>query len=216
MFICENCNITHNGSYASKRFCSIKCARSFSTKNSREEINVKVSKKLKGRESPIKGRTSWKKGKHLVEYKTIVCKQCNNSISVRLDSNRRFCGKSCAAKYSANIRLSNNTHNGYPSRKDKSPSFAEKIVIDILNYNNIEYTRDKKINRFFGDFVFESKKIVLEIDGKQHESRKDYDTKRDEIIESEGYKVVRIKWVHNNFEYIKSKVENFLLMYDIR
>ena len=47
--ICENCNQEHDGSYGSGRFCSSKCARGFSTKLKREEINKKVSNQLKGR-----------------------------------------------------------------------------------------------------------------------------------------------------------------------
>lgn len=45
--ICENCKQKHNGSYGSGRFCSSKCARGFSTKEKREEINAKVGQKLK-------------------------------------------------------------------------------------------------------------------------------------------------------------------------
>jgi hypothetical protein len=44
--ICENCSREHNGSYGSGRFCSTKCARGFSTKEKRKEINRKVSIKL--------------------------------------------------------------------------------------------------------------------------------------------------------------------------
>lgn len=43
---CENCGIEHDGSYGSGRFCSDKCAKSFSTKNKRKEINEKISKTL--------------------------------------------------------------------------------------------------------------------------------------------------------------------------
>jgi len=46
---CENCDIEHNGSYGSGRFCTIKCARGFATKSKREEINKKVSSSLQGR-----------------------------------------------------------------------------------------------------------------------------------------------------------------------
>lgn len=46
---CELCHKEHDGSYGSGRFCSAKCARSFSTKNKRKEINRKVSKKLIGK-----------------------------------------------------------------------------------------------------------------------------------------------------------------------
>lgn len=44
---CENCEKEHDGSYGSGRFCSSKCARGFSTKSKRKEINEKVSKTLK-------------------------------------------------------------------------------------------------------------------------------------------------------------------------
>ena len=49
--ICENCLKQHDGTYGSGRFCSVKCARGFSTKNKRTEINKQVSEKMKGRES---------------------------------------------------------------------------------------------------------------------------------------------------------------------
>lgn len=35
--ICENCGKEHNGNYGSGRFCSIECAKSFSTKNIKKE-----------------------------------------------------------------------------------------------------------------------------------------------------------------------------------
>ena len=49
--ICENCNKEHNGSYGSGRFCMMKCARAFSSKEKRQEINAKVSLTLKGKPS---------------------------------------------------------------------------------------------------------------------------------------------------------------------
>jgi DNA-directed RNA polymerase subunit L len=52
---CENCATEHDGSYGSGRFCSAKCARCFSTKAQRLEINLKVSKTLSGRTNPLKG-----------------------------------------------------------------------------------------------------------------------------------------------------------------
>ena len=43
---CENCGSDHDGSYGSGRFCGAICARGFSTKNKRIEINAKVSTKV--------------------------------------------------------------------------------------------------------------------------------------------------------------------------
>lgn len=47
--ICENCHKKHEGLYASGRFCSDKCARSFSSNTNRIETNKKVSQKMIGR-----------------------------------------------------------------------------------------------------------------------------------------------------------------------
>jgi 5-methylcytosine-specific restriction endonuclease McrA len=47
--ICEFCQKEIDGSYGSGRFCSVKCARGFSTKDNRQSINNKVSKTLSGR-----------------------------------------------------------------------------------------------------------------------------------------------------------------------
>ena len=44
-FICEKCGSEHDGSYGSGRFCSIKCARSYSTKNkSKDQKEAKCIK----------------------------------------------------------------------------------------------------------------------------------------------------------------------------
>lgn len=44
---CELCGADHPGTYGSGRFCATKCARAFSTKIKRSEINTIVSQKLK-------------------------------------------------------------------------------------------------------------------------------------------------------------------------
>jgi len=61
---CENCCISHDGTVGSGRFCSVKCAKSFSTKSKREEINKRVAEKLKGKTSSLKGIPS---GRSLTE-----------------------------------------------------------------------------------------------------------------------------------------------------
>jgi len=63
---CENCGKDHLGDFASGRFCSQKCSRSFSTKSKRKEINEKVSKTLAGRKT---AGTSFLGKKHSQETK---------------------------------------------------------------------------------------------------------------------------------------------------
>jgi len=70
---CENCKGSNEGTYGSGRFCSPKCARGFSSKEKRSEINEKVSKSLLGR----KVGGSFKKGYDPNRYKhqCPVCKR---------------------------------------------------------------------------------------------------------------------------------------------
>jgi very-short-patch-repair endonuclease len=59
--------------------------------------------------------------------------------------------------------------------------------------------------------------IDLEIDGKQHEIRKEHDEKRDFYV-SKQYKVYRIKWKSINNEsgkkYMKNEIGKFLEFYN--
>jgi 5-methylcytosine-specific restriction endonuclease McrA len=63
---CENCNKGHDGTYGSGRFCSIKCARGFSTKTKRKSINAKTSKALKGRNT--RKESQGKEKPHICEW----------------------------------------------------------------------------------------------------------------------------------------------------
>lgn len=49
MLNCEKCGANHDGSMGSGRFCSKKCARSFSTAAKREDITARVRKKMRAR-----------------------------------------------------------------------------------------------------------------------------------------------------------------------
>ena len=85
MKICENCKKEHDGNYGSGRFCSCKCARGFSTKSKRKEINKKVSKKLKGKIYKIYNNN---------------CLNCNKLCK------NKFCCINCYKEYYNNIRTS--------------------------------------------------------------------------------------------------------------
>lgn len=81
--ICENCGKEHDGSYATGRFCSKKCARSFSTKNDTKGIKKISSCEGCGKNFEIGKRASIKKI-HFCD----VCKQ-----EKEIEKNR-YC-KSC-------------------------------------------------------------------------------------------------------------------------
>lgn len=87
---CEKCGNSHNGLYGSGRFCNNKCARSFSTKLKRIEINKKVSKSLKGRSQNLP-TPFWKK-------KQNTCKLCKKVFFLK-KKNQLFCGVFCARRF---------------------------------------------------------------------------------------------------------------------
>ena len=200
--ICENCGCNHDGTYGSGRFCSCKCARCFSSKAKREEINKKVSNTLKL--------------KHKKVIKT--CKICLKILSRQNHSGYCSICIRQLPEYKEKLRqiqlqkVEDGTHKGWNTRNIKS--YAEIFFETVLNNNHISYEREKKIGKYFLDFVID--KIDLEIDGKQHEykDRKESDLIRDEFLKKEGYFVYRIKWNEINSnegkEIMKNKINLFL------
>ena len=104
---CENCSKEHDGSYGSGRFCSSKCARGFSTKEKRDEINRKVSAKVTGRKQSKerrlktsgKNHPNWKGGYSVLEER--VCLECGSFYK---RPSKNFCSKECWIKNNKKIR----------------------------------------------------------------------------------------------------------------
>jgi len=223
MKVCENCGIEHEGIFGSGRFCCKKCARGFSTKAKRSLINKTVSQKLKG-------RTCWNRGelfeskRLFVEYITKICLECKKQYKTRIKS-QIYCSQECARKNNGcnehakksisnkvQERLKNGTFSGWKSRKNKEPSYPEKYFISLFqNENIVGWKRDYKVGRWFIDFAFVDKKLALEIDGKQHEERKEKDKIKDNFLEKHNWKVYRIKWYNpineNNKEKLYKQIE---------
>ncbi len=99
----------------------------------------------------------------------------------------------------------------------KNQTDAEKVLWNYLRANRffgLHFKRQQPIGEYIVDFVCFSKKLIIELDGGQHnEGQKGVkDAKRTKFLEGRGYKVIRI-WnddVFNNiegvFEYIQSSL----------
>jgi hypothetical protein len=94
MKTCENCNFLNAGNYGSGRFCSSKCARGFSTKRKRKEINKKVSLFNKNK---LAAGISVGFCKQLLPQKYIcTCVKCEKKFEVVGAKNKRkTCSKKC-------------------------------------------------------------------------------------------------------------------------
>ena len=206
MKVCENCQNEHNGAYKSGRFCSEKCSKGFSTKAKRKEINQQVSKKLK--KDPL----------------IRICQNCQNIFETK-KKKQKFCSNSCSlkdkwknsqykenmSKMSTNLankrHLNNDLSFGWQSRKEIKPSYPESVAIDFFISRNINFIREVKEGKYFIDFVI-PEKIAIEIDGQQHEKRKQSDLNKDLYLKSRGWKIFRIKYPEQN---IKKELENIFL-----
>jgi len=98
-------------------------------------------------------------------------------------------------------------------------TLQEKILWKYLRKRgllNIKFRRQQPIGCYIVDFISIEKNLIIELDGGQHNTNKsmEYDKKRDEFLQSKGYKIIRI-WnnhVTNNIdgviEYLKSEINN--------
>lgn len=215
---CKNCNNPLSYKDKHKKFCNSSCSAKFN--NLKRIVSDDTKEKIK--ESLNNYHTINKKNK-IVKY----CENCQKEFLV-LDNSKGRRKKNCSEKCTIEIRIKkvkitiskkikNGEHKGWQSRN--IVSYPEKFFINVLKNNNIydfcitNYSISKKklgLNEegnYFLDFFFKDKNIDLEIDGKQHEFRKEHDQKRDELLKNNDINVYRIKWKNINNqkgkEYIK-------------
>jgi very-short-patch-repair endonuclease len=196
-----------------KNFCSRTCANSRGTRT--EEFKEKVRLKLK-KHNPIFCIVCNKTIK--IKGKTKMCLKCFRTTPEGIDYASKL-GKVLFEKR-------RHEHKGWQSRN--IISYPEEFFIKVLRNNNLSFKHNFPIKQkdlgldsnanYFLDFYFEDIKLDLEIDGKQHNSRKEHDKKRDEALSNYGITVYRIEWKNINTEkgknYIKDEINKFLEFYE--
>ena len=99
-------------------------------------------------------------------------------------------------------------------RKNMTPQ--ERKMWNILRnhqFYGFEIRRQYPISDYIVDFICRSKKIIIEIDGGQHneDDNKNYDLERTKFLESLGYKVIRF-WnndIDNNIEGVYKEMQKY-------
>ena len=95
----------------------------------------------------------------------------------------------------------------------KNSTTQENLLWSLLRnrkLNNLKFKRQVPIGSYIVDFVCEEKKLIIELDGGQHNTPENlqYDKKRTEYLNSLGYKVIRF-WNNefdNNLEGVYEKL----------
>jgi len=98
----------------------------------------------------------------------------------------------------------------------KESTVQEKIIWNLIRnrqLNGLKFVRQYPIGKYIADFACRQKKIVIELDGGQHNESEaiKYDKERTDYMESQGYRVIRF-WnndVDNNLEGVYEKLLEF-------
>ena len=108
--------------------------------------------------------------------------------------------------------MNNNINLARKLRKNSTPQ--EKILWQIFRnhtFYGYEIRRQSPIGKYIVDFVCKEKKIIIEIDGGQHNTQKNIllDEERTQYLMSKGYKVIRF-WnneVTGNIDGVYKKLQ---------
>ena len=105
----------------------------------------------------------------------------------------------------------------------KFKSYPELFFEEVLRENDLfascirQYHISNGKRNYFLDFFFPNKRLNLEIDGTQHQYRKDSDSTRDTFLNNLGISVYRIEWNAVNTKTgsarMKNKIQEFLDYY---
>lgn len=101
----------------------------------------------------------------------------------------------------------------------KNMTNAERILWEILRakrFYGFKFKRQAPIGKYIADFVCFERKLIIELDGGQHntEIQKEHDKIRTLFFENEGYKVIRI-WndeIYKNPEGVLECIEDSLVI----
>jgi len=76
----------------------------------------------------------------------------------------------------------------------KTPTSAEDVLWQVLRgrrFQGLKFRRQVPFLNYTVDFLCVERKLIVEIDGKQHEWYAEYDARRTEEIERQGFAIIR-------------------------
>ena len=105
-----------------------------------------------------------------------------------------------------------------PQDLRRYPTSHELILWNYLRARRmlgLKFRRQYPIGGYILDFVCLKKKIIIELDGKIHDTQKLYDDRRDFWLSCRGFQVMRIKneELEVNRELTLMKLRNFLMKF---
>ncbi len=84
------------------------------------------------------------------------------------------------------------------SLRDNMPEAERKLWyrLQASRLNGYKFSRQIAIGPYFADFCCRSERLIIELDGSQHDTQRAYDATRDAFLRSRNYRVLRF-WNHD-------------------
>jgi very-short-patch-repair endonuclease len=76
----------------------------------------------------------------------------------------------------------------------------------LRQINNLKFRRQQPIGKYIVDFVCLEKRLIIEVDGGQHDEQSSYDSNRDAWLNSQGYRILRF-WNNQIFGELEAVKE---------
>lgn len=191
--LCQECNSPLSFEQRHNKFCSHGCSATFnnSRRKHKEETKEKISKSRKANKKP---QTVY----------SMVCETCNTTF-VSKRKQVRFCSRRCVNVFNSHRQKQyallhpELTYRRSPYRQ----SYLERSFEGWLQTRGVVkgrkgfltevWFRDKQNKKIYrADFVFPQQRLVVELDGTQHQQTVALDNKRDSVLRSRGWNVVRV------------------------
>lgn len=216
MYICKKCGKTFENKHSyighsSSHNRGKEYAKKRETSQSRERKEKKnLPKSCKFCKEIFEN--GWILGAHIIN-----CSANPDLLTIRKDRSKKMIGKKTSNKVKEKIssgmkkaHFEKRAWNIGKSRWNNEKSYPEKFFEEVIKneFINKEYNTEYPVGIYSIDFAWPSLKKAIEIDGQQHERFEEYkkrDLKKDEFLEINGWKILRISWkemFHNTKEKI--------------
>lgn len=117
------------------------------------------------------------------------CKVCGEEFKTKSSSKAQCCSKDCRMSIIKNNR-------GRHKKSYMESSFAVWLDSYRVPYESeVSFKNEDSGKWYFVDFLFEDKKLIIELDGAHHKDTVEHDRERDIFIAGLGYHVLRITHV---------------------
>ena len=70
---------------------------------------------------------------------------------------------------------------------------SERMMARVLYHLGCNVEPQQLVRGYIVDFLDRENRVVIEVDGSSHDDREEYDAERDEIMQADGYRVIRIQ-----------------------